>query len=212
MDQGRRRSSGFQTHSGSVCEKNTSPIPGRLNAFDPQLHQRMVGLIDSLRVPNAKELCRDRAEIGACLLLGSLDHALEILENSQSCVGVAGVINLFGGVHAERIVGPEYRKLNIAYLGINAEDEEGYPLLDTHIMEVLDFVKKESPKGRVLIHCREGKNRSATMCVAVLMCLEKFTLEDAVAHVLSKRPIALTNKSFINQLVTFSFTCAAMKV
>jgi len=51
----------------------------------------------------------------------------------------------------------------------------------------ISFVKEAH--GPVLIHCKYGMNRSATMMIAVVMELTGWTLREAVDHVKAKRPV-----------------------
>ena len=51
------------------------------------------------------------------------------------------------------------------------------------------------------MHCHEGKNRSAALVVAYLMVEERMSLYEAVEQVWSRRPIVLSNDSFVDQLI-----------
>ena len=50
------------------------------------------------------------------------------------------------------------------------------------------------------MHCHEGKNRSAALCVAYLMVEHRMRLVEAVEHVWRRRPIVLSNESFVKQV------------
>ena len=60
--------------------------------------------------------------------------------------------------------------------------------------------KPAPSKGSVLVHCHEGENRSAALVVAYLMVEERMSLHEAVEQVWSRRPIVLSNDSFVDQL------------
>jgi len=55
--------------------------------------------------------------------------------------------------------------------------------------------------GRVLVHCREGVSRSATMIIAYLMWKHKITFESAHEKVRKVRPICNPNTGFTCQLL-----------
>lgn len=56
--------------------------------------------------------------------------------------------------------------------------------------------------GKVLVHCREGVSRSATLVVAYLMLKEGMTVQDAVRTVRESREIC-PNEGFLQQLCDF---------
>ena len=47
--------------------------------------------------------------------------------------------NRFMGKDSEKLIKPMYTKIGVQYLGINAEDEEGYPVLENHADEVRNY-------------------------------------------------------------------------
>eukprot|EP01060_Flectonema_neradi_P005506 TRINITY_DN1367_c13_g1_i1.p1 TRINITY_DN1367_c13_g1~~TRINITY_DN1367_c13_g1_i1.p1 ORF type:complete len:376 (+),score=71.55 TRINITY_DN1367_c13_g1_i1:58-1185(+) len=104
-----------------------------------------------------------------------------------------------------------YEGTNIKYHEIQATDEEGYKLLDIHFDEVEQLVKSSS--GKVLIHCFQGVNRSATFVVALLMSQNNIDLFKAASTVHSKRPVVLQgNDSFLEQLVHLADKLSLLKV
>jgi len=54
---------------------------------------------------------------------------------------------------------------------------------------------------RVLVHCRAGVSRSATVVIAYLMHAKKWTLMQALLHVRLRRPIICPNRGFLKKLV-----------
>ena len=91
----------------------------------------------------------------------------------------------------------------VAALGLpGALDKEGYPMIDEHFAAAQAFLSTHLAAGRtVFVHCHEGKNRSACMCVAYLVAVERMRLTDALLHVFDRRPIVLDNESFVDQLI-----------
>ena len=57
--------------------------------------------------------------------------------------------------------------------------------------------------GKVLVHCRAGVSRSATVCIAYLMHKQGISLDAAFDQVLVKRPVIDPNLNFIQQLQRF---------
>ncbi|KAL3863886.1 hypothetical protein ACJMK2_005613 [Sinanodonta woodiana] len=65
----------------------------------------------------------------------------------------------------------------------------------------IDSVRND--KGKVLVHCHAGISRSATICIAYLMCKDNLTLEQAYDHVKSRRSVISPNLNFMRQLQDF---------
>ena len=90
------------------------------------------------------------------------------------------------------------------YKGINIEDSYGYDILDNHLDEFLEFMDEcIGAKQKVLVHCVAGINRSATLLIAYLVLRNKMDLVDAIRFCFNKRPIILTNVSFVKQLIKY---------
>lgn len=60
--------------------------------------------------------------------------------------------------------------------------------------------------GKVLIHCRAGISRSATVCIAYLMYGGHLTLDEAHDYLKRCRPLISPNLNFMRQLAEFE-TC-----
>mmetsp|Transcript_97644 Transcript_97644/g.188301 ORF Transcript_97644/g.188301 Transcript_97644/m.188301 type:complete len:253 (+) Transcript_97644:55-813(+) len=170
-------------------------------------------LLDGMRAANAildgrgenpEMRSMHRAEIGNRYLVGSFDDACEILDGGDAAAGIVAVVNLYGGKACETVVQGPLSKLGISYLGVDAEDIDLYPLIANHLDTVQNFMAGLPKQGKVFIHCFEGRNRSAAMCVALLLVEEQWTLKSALEHMVKKRPIALTNASFVEQLVVLA--------
>ena len=95
----------------------------------------------------------------------------------------------------------EYARARLTHvLPLEAKDEEGHAMIPRHLSTFLDFVRS-APECAVLVHCFEGRNRSATLCVAWLVVEGRLPLTDALRRVFERRPIVLTNRSFLEQLI-----------
>ena len=76
-------------------------------------------------------------------------------------------------------------------------DQEEYPMLKKHLDDAVTFLDQQRAfKRQVLIHCVAGSNRSGVIAVAYLMRVGGMALEDAIRHVVSRRPIVLYNEGF----------------
>ncbi|XP_059084277.1 dual specificity protein phosphatase 16-like [Tigriopus californicus] len=56
------------------------------------------------------------------------------------------------------------------------------------------------PNGRLLIYCRAGMSRSASLCIAYFIKYHRMTLDEAFAYVKERRPIIHPNIGFLRQL------------
>ena len=83
-----------------------------------------------------------------------------------------------------------------------AMDTNGYPMLGLHFDHSKQFIQEGiASGGRVLVHCRHGKNRSAVIVTAYIIAVERVPLLAAVERVFAARPIVLSNQSFRRDLV-----------
>ena len=93
-----------------------------------------------------------------------------------------------------RFVGPAY---NFMYKTIRVADMEEENLLD-HLEDTNAFIEKAIDQGgSVLVHCRAGVSRSATVMIAYTMHRLKCNVQTAFKHVKSKRFI-MPNAGFMD--------------
>ena len=98
----------------------------------------------------------------------------------------------------------DYTRRGIELLEIKADDEEGYPMLEKHLLECQAFVEgARAAGGKCVVHCVAGINRSGVTAAALLLLERKdATVLDAVAHCRSRRGNAfLWNRTFQWELV-----------
>jgi len=86
----------------------------------------------------------------------------------------------------------------------SAQDNEDYDM-KRHFPEAIAFLDDvKRSRGRSLVHCNLGVNRSGAVVAAYLMVCERRTLLDVIRYLRSKRSLILSNKGFRRQLVTFA--------
>ena len=92
----------------------------------------------------------------------------------------------------------------LTYLKFSAEDNDCYPIMD-HFQDVYQFIEDaEKAKGRCLIHCVQGINRSGVLATAYVMKKHNIGPYAAVKRVQRKRGRILTNNSFVSQLLIYA--------
>jgi len=86
----------------------------------------------------------------------------------------------------------------------DVQDNEDYDI-KRHFPEAIAFLDDvKRSRGRSLVHCNLGVNRSGAVVAAYLMVSERRTLLDVIQYLRSKRSLVLSNKGFRRQLVTFA--------
>jgi len=96
----------------------------------------------------------------------------------------------------------QYFRINLNDIS-NTENNEimakNIPFAITFIYQVLqENFTNSFPKKSVLIHCHAGISRSCTVAAALLRSCCTDNVDIAIAMVISKRPIAFFNGTFIN--------------
>lgn len=134
------------------------------------------------------------------LFLGDFQNATD----AEQLVGL-GITHVVDASN-EQISRPVCAEHSIEYLAIDIAD---HPAADIsgYFGLVIDFVHsarrsavKERP-SKVLIHCRAGISRSATLVVAFLMTYLQVTLAEALRMVIGQRPIIFPNPGFLQHLM-----------
>lgn len=94
-----------------------------------------------------------------------------------------------------------FREVGIDNFYLPAYDVEGYKLIDYHwegCRKILQDVREK--KGKAIVHCQMGQNRSALVVGAALVELEHWPILKTVRYLREKRGAVLTNRSFRRQL------------
>lgn len=93
----------------------------------------------------------------------------------------------------------------IEYIRLDLVDAPSQKLCEVDVFETaFNFIDKARKNGAgVLVHCRGGRSRSATIVIAYLMRTNKWSLQQAYKFVQSKSPVVSPNLGFIGQLLNF---------
>jgi hypothetical protein len=76
-----------------------------------------------------------------------------------------------------------------------------------HFVDAMQFIEEGRKNGAILVHCEQGKSRSASFVIAYLMYHMNISAEEALEMVKKRRPIARPNTHFQVQLSSWGSTC-----
>lgn len=97
------------------------------------------------------------------------------------------------------------------YLNIRVYDDEKTDLLK-HWDNTFKYINKARMEGsKVLVHCKMGISRSASVVIAYAMKAFNWNFDKALKHVKWKRSCIKPNTNFLNQLETYQGILDAMK-
>lgn len=97
------------------------------------------------------------------------------------------------------------------YCNVRVYDDEKTDLLK-HWDNTFKYISRAKMEGsKVLVHCKMGISRSASVVIAYAMKAYNWDFEQAVKHVKEKRNCIKPNKSFVSQLETYQGILDAMK-
>ncbi|KAH3887874.1 dual specificity protein phosphatase 3-like isoform X2 [Dreissena polymorpha] len=117
-------------------------------------------------------------------------------------LGVTHLINMAEGVHDGYHVHLDtelYRPANIQYLGIEATDDPTFDLSKS-FQKCADYIASAiADGGKVLVSCKVGTSRSATIVLAYLIIKCRIPAPEAVKIVRKRREIC-PNDGFLKQL------------
>uniref|UniRef100_A0A182K096 protein-serine/threonine phosphatase n=1 Tax=Anopheles christyi TaxID=43041 RepID=A0A182K096_9DIPT len=97
------------------------------------------------------------------------------------------------------------------YCNVRVYDDEKTDLL-RHWDNTFKFISRAKMEGsKVLVHCKMGISRSASVVIAYAMKANGWDFEHALRHVKEKRSCIKPNKNFLMQLETYQGMLDAMK-
>ena len=97
------------------------------------------------------------------------------------------------------------------YLNVRVYDDEKTNLLK-HWDNTFKYITRARQQGsKVLVHCKMGVSRSASVVIAYAMKAYNLNFGQALKHVKKKRNCIKPNKSFLTQLETYQGMLVAMK-
>lgn len=97
------------------------------------------------------------------------------------------------------------------YFNVRVYDDEQTDLLK-HWDKTFKYISRaRTEKSKVLVHCKMGISRSASVVIAYAMKAYNWDFDQALRHVKDKRNCIKPNKSFLAQLETYQGMLDAMK-
>lgn len=97
------------------------------------------------------------------------------------------------------------------YCNVRVYDDEKTDLLK-HWDNTFKYISRAKMEGsKVLVHCKMGISRSASVVIAYAMKAYNWDFSQAIKHVKEKRNCIKPNKSFVSQLETYQGILDAMK-
>ena len=163
----------------------------------PQLEDDLGGNLESFKSFIDKEILVTLGQMDPAskildyLYLGSEWNASNLEELRQN--GITHVLN------ATREI-DNFFPAHFVYHNVREYDEEATDLLK-YFDGTYKFIRSAREKGgKVLVHCKMGISRSASVTISYLMKERGTPLEETLAYVRSRRSIVKPNKSFFKQL------------
>lgn len=97
------------------------------------------------------------------------------------------------------------------YCNVRVYDDDKTDLLK-HWDNTFKYISRAKMEGsKVLVHCKMGISRSASVVIAYAMKAYNWDFDQAIKHVKEKRNCIKPNKSFVSQLETYQGILDAMK-
>ena len=100
---------------------------------------------------------------------------------------------------------------SLVKLRVPVVDERDQQICE-HFQTAIEFIQSALSSDishRVLIHCKHGQSRSATVAAAWLIARQELTVDAALQHLRICRPKVRPNEGFISQLKSFSWEAYA---
>ena len=135
------------------------------------------------------------------LFLGSAFDAQDFLALRKNNIHL--IVNVTKDIHIDNYRGLGFEDIKVIRIpidDIHTESLNTNNLLETTLETIKKYIDEN--KG-VLVHCRAGVSRSASIVIAYLMKYHNLSFNQAHEYVRTKRPIINPNVGFISQLLNF---------
>lgn len=181
----------------SSCRISGAPLDYSRNAsFEEEtfndLCESKEGLLDRYR-----HVCSEVIPNGRIYISGALvSQNYSLLQDT----GITHIINVAGD-SCRNFYRDSFHYLTFVLHDNRLASEELQAIL-FYVLEYIDYHLRD-PSHRVLIHCREGVSRSATVVIAYLMWKGKTVFRDALDIVRTARPCCNPNTGFTFVLLRF---------
>jgi len=163
-------------------------LPKKDNSFSYGTVPRESG---SLSIENSCSYPVPMTKILPHLYLGSYDDAIN--ENQLKAKRITHILSLIGKQSSVDFVQHKHSPMH----------DHGITDLKEVLAKVSKFMKRGQEDGNnILVHCKSGQNRSATVVIAYLMVNTKRTLYRAHKMVKNLRPLTQINRRYAKQLLT----------
>lgn len=133
------------------------------------------------------------------LIIGSVDEAFKvcILEQAK----VTHILNVASELHFTERVNLHYKKVAV-------DDDSCEADIREIMWESLMFIRTAiDDGGTVMVHCLEGKSRSACVVLAYMSIMCKYEWDASVAHLKQIRPIIDVFPLYLEQTKNFINVC-----
>mmetsp|Transcript_106521 Transcript_106521/g.299310 ORF Transcript_106521/g.299310 Transcript_106521/m.299310 type:complete len:196 (+) Transcript_106521:134-721(+) len=186
---------------GEACgDQEMGAAASRDHDEDARLALASLQQLLRLNFSNIEPLSRGPAELLPHVCLGSADQARDL--RVMRSLGITHVLNCAAwSVHTGASF---YEPLGIEYDEFQAEDTQGYNIFQhySRMATIADAAAKA--KGRLLVHCEAGVNRSGTLCLAYYAMHTGTPLVASAEYCKAQRGRICTNPAFQLQLVEFA--------
>ncbi|CAB0039540.1 unnamed protein product [Trichogramma brassicae] len=164
-----------------------------LGEFKPFIDQEMLTILGQMDAPT---------EIFEHVYLGSEWNASNLEELQKN--GVRHILNVTREID-------NFFPGMFNYLNVRVYDDEKTDLLK-HWDDTFKYITKAKKEGsKVLVHCKMGVSRSASVVIAYAMKAYNWDFSQALSHVKNRRNCIKPNSNFLLQLETYQGILDAMK-
>ena len=144
-------------------------------------------------------------EVTRGVYIGSVGAAKNA--NALRALGVTHVLTACGGMPREGFYPDDFEYATCAV------DDKPDAAIEEHFDRCFDFIRDALARdGKVLVHCFQGKSRSATICAMYMMRALGMDLDEAMTAIREVRPCAQPNSGFIRALRALERSLAARAV